>query len=86
MIAPRLSLLVAALSLAGGLAFPVGAQEDADRISFPMELEGDFGTIVLYQPQIESFEGDRLEARGVDPDEFQGDRKFTIEVGWRKFL
>ena len=23
---------------------------------------------------------------GVDPDELQGDRRFTLEVGWRKFL
>ena len=23
---------------------------------------------------------------GIDPDELQGDRKFTVEVGWRKFL
>ena len=23
---------------------------------------------------------------GVDSDELQGDRKFTFEIGWRKFL
>ena len=46
------------------IATPNAHGQDSDE-SWPRELEGDRGKIVIYQPQIESFSGNILEARAA---------------------
>ncbi|MFK8043567.1 carbohydrate-binding family V/XII [Congregibacter sp.] len=58
--------LIAALTLPLALlatfaSLAVGAQE----LSWPQEIKGDEGTLVIYQPQPESLKGDKLSARAA---------------------
>ncbi len=48
------------------MAAPALAQDDAEEeFGWPVEIEADKGTIIMYQPQLESFVGDRLEGRAA---------------------
>lgn len=56
----RSSLL---LALVFGLVLPVQGEETQN--PWPMKLVGDGGEVIVYQPQIESLEGNRLEGRAA---------------------
>jgi hypothetical protein len=56
-----LALSVAVLFLFGGLA---AAQEESEA-SWPRQLDGELGQIVIYQPQLESYSGNYLKARAA---------------------
>ncbi|NIS33775.1 MAG: hypothetical protein GWO04_29150, partial [Actinobacteria bacterium] len=45
-------------------AAPLLAQDDTPE-GWPREIETDVATVILYQPQIDSFEGDKLTARAA---------------------
>lgn len=60
----RFQILGACLLLSLVLAAPVAAQDD-DAPPWPKKLSGDKGEIILYQPQVESFAGDKLESRAA---------------------
>lgn len=45
------------------LALSAGAR--AQSVEWPLQLDADGGRVVVYQPQIESYQGDRLEARAA---------------------
>jgi len=49
-----------------GLMAVVGTSAGAESITWPQQLTGDNGAVVLiYQPQIESFSGNNIEARAA---------------------
>ncbi len=47
------------------LSFTLGAQESSDQDAWPRKIENEKGTVVIYQPQVESFVDDKLEARSA---------------------
>jgi hypothetical protein len=47
------------------LSFTLTAQDSSDQDAWPKKIEGERGTLVVYQPQIESFVDDKLEARAA---------------------
>jgi len=54
----------ACLLLSMILAAPTAAQDDEAQ-PWPKRLSGDKGEIIIYQPQVESFAGDKLESRAA---------------------
>ena len=47
----------------GSIAF--AQEEESDEFAWPKKLTGEKGEITIYQPQIESFAGDKLESRAA---------------------
>ncbi len=54
--------LTTCLLLAGT---PAAAQHDESGLEWPRQLDADFGEVVIYQPQLESYSGNALEARAA---------------------
>jgi hypothetical protein len=54
--------LTACLLVAGT---PALAQVDENELGWPRQLDADFGEVVMYQPQLESYSGNTLEARAA---------------------
>lgn len=44
---------------------PAAAEQDARALEWPRQLEADFGEVVIYQPQLESYSGNTLGARAA---------------------
>jgi hypothetical protein len=44
---------------------PALAQVDGNELGWPRQLDADFGEVVMYQPQLESYSGNTLEARAA---------------------
>lgn len=57
--------LVCLGTLLGVLVVAFGAAAQDRDIGWPREIDAPEGTIVIYQPQVESFEGDKLQARAA---------------------
>jgi hypothetical protein len=72
------ALIVLTLVLAG----PVLAEEEANEITWPVKLTGDKGEIVIYQPQIESFVGNKLESRAAISVKMAGQDKTIFGAMW----
>lgn len=59
----RIILVLVALALTGTFAF--AQEEETDEFAWPKKLTGEKGEITIYQPQVESFVGDKLESRAA---------------------
>ncbi len=82
--APFLRLtLVAALAML--MAGPVMGQDDPDEgetFSWPKKLSGAKGEIIIYQPQIESFDGNKLESRAAISVKPAGQKDMIFGAMW----
>jgi len=74
----RAALVLAALLVAGG-AF---GQDEVEEFSWPKTMTSDKGEIIVYQPQIESFEGDRLESRSAVAVKVAGQEGMVFGAMW----
>ncbi len=64
------------------LAIPASAQDDAAANVWPRQIEIAEGTVVMYQPQPEALEGNRLEARAAVSVEPEGNEGAIFGVVW----
>ena len=74
------------LAAALGLLLAIGgapaiAQEEEDN-EWPIELTAERGTVIIYQPQPESFKGDMLEARAAVAVKMSGQEAPTFGAIW----
>ena len=55
--------LVSALALLVCLLWPTASlgQDEENLVSWPRQLDTERGQIIIYQPQVESYSGDRME-------------------------
>ncbi len=73
---------VLALILAGAALLAAGAASGQDAGFWPQVLEGDKGSITIYQPQLESFEGDILETRAAVAVSRKGEKQMVFGAVW----
>jgi len=63
------------------LASPLLAQEDEPFV-WPKKLSGEKGEVILYQPQVESFVGDKLESRCAVSVQMAGQTDMIFGARW----
>jgi len=63
-------------------AAPAYAQYGEDDLGWPRELDADFGEVVMYQPQLESYSGNTLEARAAVSVTRTGETAPTFGAIW----
>ncbi len=63
------------------LSAPAWAEDDGEMV-WPKTLSGDKGEIIMYQPQIESFAGDKLESRAAVGVKIAGQEKMVFGAMW----
>ena len=60
----------------------VHAQEEEAESRWPLKLEGEKGSIIIYQPQLESYSGNQLEARAAVQVNPKGDKAPVFGAMW----
>lgn len=61
---------------------PAGAAQDYDTLSWPRQLDGELGQIVIYQPQFEDYSGNMLKARAAVSVTPQGETEPAFGAIW----
>jgi len=76
--------LASALALVVCLLCPTASlgQDEENLVSWPRQLDGEKGQIVIYQPQLESYSGDRLEARAAVSVTEKGETEPVFGAVW----
>ncbi len=60
----------------------VGLEETEEIPTWPRQIDADFGTVVIYQPQLESFTGDKLESRSAVSVTLTGESQPIFGAVW----
>jgi hypothetical protein len=60
----------------------VSQTNDADVLQWPLQLDGERGQIIIYQPQIESYRGNTLEARAAVSVTRKGESEAVFGAMW----
>ena len=76
---PRTALIVALILLMAGVTF---GQDENDELDWPRKITGEKGEIVIYQPQVESFVGDKLESRSAVSVKVAGQEDMIFGAMW----
>ncbi len=76
--------LVSTLALLMCLLWPAASlgQDEENAVSWPRQLDGERGQIIMYQPQIESYSGDKLEARAAVSVTAKGESEPVFGAVW----
>ncbi|MCK4915763.1 MAG: hypothetical protein KAS89_06305, partial [Candidatus Eisenbacteria sp.] len=76
--------LVSALALLVCLLWPTASlgQNEENLVSWPHQLDGEKGQIIIYQPQLESYSGDKLEARAAVSVTEKGETEPVFGAVW----
>ncbi len=64
------------------LVSPVGASDPVETPTWPKTLSGVKGEVIMYQPQIESFVGDKLESRSAVAVKLKGQDNLVFGAMW----
>lgn len=75
---------IGALALLVCLLWPTASlgQDEEDLVSWPRQLDGERGQIIIYQPQIEGYSGDTLEARAAVSVTAKGETEPVFGAVW----
>jgi hypothetical protein len=76
---PRTALVVALILLMAGVTF---GQDEGDELDWPRKITGEKGEIVIYQPQVETFVGDKLESRSAVSVKVAGQEDMIFGAMW----
>ncbi|HPF70259.1 MAG TPA: hypothetical protein PLQ13_06270 [Candidatus Krumholzibacteria bacterium] len=74
--------LLSALALALLLAAPAFAAAESDAFAWPRVVTAEKGEVTVYEPQVESFAGDRLEARAAVSVKLKGGKAPVFGAMW----
>ena len=77
----RFRVAVASLLMLLVLGMPLFAQED-EAFAWPKKLSGEKGEVIIYQPQVESFVGDKLESRAAVSVKMAGQTDMIFGAMW----
>ncbi|MEE8572359.1 MAG: hypothetical protein V3T20_03780 [Gemmatimonadota bacterium] len=80
----RLRLLTALVVLVGLVwtTGPAVGQDEEQLVSWPRQLDGERAQVIVYQPQLESYSGDRLEARAAVSVTMKGETEPVFGALW----
>ncbi len=76
--------LASALALLACLLWPTASlgQDEENLVSWPRQMDGEKAQIIMYQPQLESYSGDRLEARAAVSVTAKGETEPVFGAVW----
>ncbi len=73
------AVAVPVIMLMAGGAF---GQDEPDELDWPRKITGEKGEVVIYQPQVESFVGDKLESRSAISVKMAGQENMIFGAMW----